>query len=257
MRLVRGVLAGVAGLALPVLVDLALGPLLGGGVLLHLAVYLALLPGLGVALLWSEGVVWRLAAGALLMLAAPLAALSMLDVRVLGTVPTTTLEALPADALAAGFRLPDAAPDTGLQRRVNPQAAAGATDPRSGPSTPATEPGAYLVAPVFGPGWSRVNPVRVVAVQDLDAGPARPWAPEGGVLKLRPDAAREAAVRQALAEAGVAAGPGLLVGRWVADPGRARLEAAKPFLLVLGGGVLVWTGLLLAGGAAPKPRRRR
>jgi hypothetical protein len=220
-------------------VDLALGPVLGGGIAHSLAVYLALLPGLGVALLWSEGVLWRLAGGALVMLAVPLFSLSMLDVRVLGTVPTTTLDSLPGDMFAAGFRLPDSAPDTGLQRTVNGLDASGS----------------YLVAPVFGPGWSRVNPVRVVAVQDLDAGPARPWAPAGGVLKLRPDATRDPAVRQALAEAGISAAPNLIVGRWVADPGRARLEAALP-LLLLGGGMLFWTCLLLAGGAAPKPRRR-
>jgi hypothetical protein len=243
MRLLRGALAGAAALTLPVLVDLALGLALGGGILRQMAIYLALLPGLGVALLWSEGVMWRLAAGALLMLAVPLAGLSLVEVRVLGTVPTTTLEALSADPLAAGFRLPDAAPDTGLQRPIS--------------ATGASDTGTHLVAPVFGPGWSRVNPVRVVAVQDLAAGPARPWAPEGGVLKLLPDAARDAAVRQALAEASIAAGPDLLIGRWLADPGRARLEAALPMLLVLGGGVLAWTCLLLAGGSAPKPRRRR
>jgi hypothetical protein len=242
MKLAFGALAGATALVLPVLVDLALGPVLGGGILQALAVYLAVLPGLGVALLRSEGVLWRLVAGGLLMLAVPLASLSLLEVRVFGTVPTAALEALPADAFAAGFRLPDAAPETGLQRTVGATAPAG--------------PGTHLVAPVFGPGWSRVNPVRVVAVQDLAAAPARPWAPAGGVLKLLPNQARDAAIRQALAEAGVSVAPDLLIGRWVADPGRARLEAALPMLLVLGGGVVAWTGLLLVGGA-PKPRRRR
>ncbi|WP_372620527.1 hypothetical protein [Falsiroseomonas sp.] len=239
----KGILAGALALALPILLQVALEPMLGDGFLLALLFLAALVPGFGVALVWSGGAPWRLAAGALLMMAVPFASLGMLDARVLGPVPTTTLEAALGNGLAAGFRLADAAPDAALQRIVNASSTHRPTDQRNRRGPPVTERGTFLVAPVLGSGWSQADPVRLVVVQDLDEAPARPWAPSGGVLKLLPDRLRQAAVRQALAEAGLAMAPDILIARWVANPDWARVEAALPLLWLYSGALAVWNVL--------------
>lgn len=228
-RLLPGVIAGAAALAFSFLLQLLLDALLDAGLVLLLLSLLAPLPGLAVTLSWLRDTTWRLACGAALMLLLPLAAASLPEARVLGLVETTTPEEASAAPLAAAFRLPGSAPDEARQRRV---------------ANPAG--GEFLVAPLLGAGWSRTGAVRVAAVQDLAEGAApAPWAAGGGLLRLLPDAARQAAVATALEETGLHAAPDIVVGRWVENPGGALLDAALPVLLAYGAGVAAWTVLLL------------
>ena len=60
--------------------------------------------------------------------------------------------------------------------------------------------------------------------------PGAPWDAGRGVLRLLPEPLRDFAVQEALREAGWTAAPHIVVGRWVADPRRARLDAAMPLL---------------------------
>jgi hypothetical protein len=231
------------------LLQAALMPVLGDGVLLFLLFFLALIPGFGVALVFSGGSVLRLSLGALLMLLAPLFSLMLPEARIFGPVPTVPVAEAPSRPAAAGFRLPGAAPDAERQREVSVARSSAGRDLRGRPSAPVTVRGTYLVAPVVAPGWTPAEPVPAVAVQDIDtpfparSGPPRPWAPEGGLIKLLPEATRDAAVRQALVQAGLAAAPGLVIGRWVERPGWARLDAALPLLWVWGGALLAWAVL--------------
>jgi hypothetical protein len=242
----RGVMAGAVGLGLPILLQVALGPMLGDG-WTFAAFAPALVVGFGVAVVYAEFSTLRLTLGALLMLLVPLASLALPEARMLGPIATATVADAPARRLAAGFDLPGAAPAEAQARTVTALTTSRPADLRGRRGAPITTRGTYLVAPVAGPGWTPAQPVQVVVVQDLDDTPARPWAPAGGVLKLLPDANRAAAVRLALAESGLAAAPDLVIGRWVPSPGWARLEAAQPLLLLYGGALVAWAGLLAAG----------
>ncbi|MGG5820871.1 hypothetical protein [Falsiroseomonas sp. HW251] len=240
-RFLSGVIAGAAALAVSFLLQLVLAAMLDAGVVLLLLSLLAPLPGLAVTMSWLSDATWRLACGAALLLLLPFLAATMPESRLLGLVSTTTVEEAPAEWLAAALVLPGAAPDERRQRRV---------------ANPAG--GQFMVAPVFGAGWSRSGAVRMAAVQDLAEGaePA-PWALPGGMLKLLHDDARSAAVRAALAETGLQAAPDIVIGRWTGQPGRALLDAATPVLLAYGAGVVAWVTLLSLRSSKPLRGRAR
>ncbi|WP_237217396.1 hypothetical protein [Falsiroseomonas oryziterrae] len=255
-----GVAWGAGALALPILLQVALGPVLGDGFILFLLFFLCLIPCIGVAFVWAGVRLWLLFPAALLLVFVPFASLIWPEARVIGTVPEATLAEMAARRAPAGFRLPDAAPLVAAARSVNAASTSRPTDLRGRRGAPVTIRGDFTVVPIVGPGWSPDQPVLAVGVVDSAEAPA--WAASGGLLRLLPDRLREVAVRDALEQAGLVAAPGLEIGRWVASPGWARLDAAMPLLALYGAAVLAWGVLVGIAGAidrrdeARAPRRR-
>jgi hypothetical protein len=243
-RFRRALLLGAAGVALPILLHALLLPVWGAGSTpLFVVFLLSLLPATGVAFVIAGEGVLRIGYAMCIAIGAPFLSLSLHEARILGAVPAVEAAAAPSHPAAAGFLLPQARPRGDLSRTV----AASVTLPRQalrGASGSMTLRGRFTVVPVVGPDWTAGQPVPVVAV--LDHGPdsapglvtSARWEEGRGVLRLLPDPLRDHAVREALRQAGLDAAPRMVVGRWVADPRWAMLEAASPLLWLLGMAVL-------------------
>jgi hypothetical protein len=175
---------------------------------------------------------------ACIVVGAQFVSLSATEARIFGTVPSLDAAAAPARPAAAGFLLPRAAPRADLAREVTVGLDLPRRDMRGRSTSPSRLRGRFTVVPVVGPDWTPAQPVPVVAVLEhgpdsvTHAVPGAPWDAGRGVLRLLPEPLRDHAVAEALRQAGWAAAPGLVVGRWVADPRRARLDAATPLLWV-------------------------
>lgn len=261
-RYATGLAWGAGVLALPILVQVALTPVMGGGFLLFLLFFVCLIPCIGVAFVWCGARLWLLFPAALLLVFVPFVSFIWPDARIFGTVPEATLPEIAARRAPAGFRLPGAAPLLSAARTVDASSTSRPSDLRGRRGAPVTIRGTFTVVPIVGPGWSPDQPVLAVGVVDSADVPS--WAASGGLLRLLPDELRENAVRSALAEAGLVAAPELEIGRWVASPGWARLDAATPLLLLHGAAVLAWAMLLAISealerpsAARPRTRRRR
>jgi hypothetical protein len=163
------------------------------------------------------------------------------ETRALGPIRDLPVTEAHRDVLAAGFRLTDGAtPRLDLREVLTEvttwQAVRGGTGRAQ--ST-------FAIAPVLPPGWAPGQPVTAVAVAASRHELSRrvpdtaAWAAPGGLLRLLPDEAQTRAVHRALHRRGLEAAPDLVIGAWVADPARARLEGALPGLLLLGGAILV------------------
>jgi|GEM_PF-4458365 len=259
-RYATGLAWGAFALALPILVQVAFTPVFGGGFLVFALFAPCLIPCMGVAIIWCGGRIWLIFPAALLLVFVPFVSLIWPDARVIGTVPEATLAEIATRPAPAGFRLPGAAPLLTAARTVEASSTSRPPDLRGRRGAPVTIRGTFTVVPLVEPGWVPGQPVLAVGV--VDSGDAPAWAPSGGLLRLLPDRLRENAVRRALAEAGLAAAPGMEIGRWVASPGWARLEAARPLLMLYGAAVLVWAVLLAIAEALERrdeapPRRGR
>jgi hypothetical protein len=253
-RIARSLLLGAVGIGLPILLHAVLLPVWGAGSgPLFVVFLLSLLPATAVAFICAGEGILRICYAMCIAIGAPFLSLSLHEARIFGPVPSLEAAAAPAHPSAAGFLMHGAAARADLAREVE----ARVTVPRQslrGPSTGSiTLRGRFTVVPVVGPDWTPAQPVTVVAV--LDHGPdggiqavtAAPWGAGRGVLRLLPDPLRDQAVRQALAGAGWTASSNIVVGRWVADPRWARLDAATPLLWLLGVALLAFAVVVLSG----------
>ena len=252
-RTAHALLAGAIAIALPMLVNAVLLPVWGeGSTGIFVLFMLALVGGAGACFVFAGEGMLRIGYAMCIVVGAAFLSLPLHEARILGLVPTRDAAAAPAHPAAAGFLLPDAAPRTDLARDV----AVTLTErsrPLGGTSSGTTTlRGRFTVMPVVDAGWTPAQPVPVVAV--LDHGPDRPvaavtpapWEAGRGVLRLLPDPLRERAVREALAQAGLAAAPGMVIGRWVEHPGWARLEAAMPLLTLFAGALTAWALVIVS-----------
>lgn len=224
-----------------------------GATPLFVVFLLSLLPAFAAAVICAgTDSMLRLGYAACIAVGAAFVSLSVTEARIFGTVPSLDAAAAPARPAAAGFLLPGAAPRAALAQDVAVRLDLDRRDMRGRSAGPARLRGRFTVVPVVGPDWTPAQPVAVVAV--LDHGPdgmthevpGAPWDAGRGVLRLLPDPLRDHAVREALRQGGWTAAPGLVVGRWVADPRRARLDAATPLLQVFAAAML---GLALVVGS--------
>lgn len=253
-RILRALLAGAAAIALPGLLHAALLPVLGEGSTPLFAVFLiSLLPAAGVAFVCAGQGVLRMGYAACIVVGAAFLSLSLHEARIFGTVPSLDAAAATSRPAAAGFILPQAAPRADLARSVDVRVSLPAQSLRGASRRSMVLRGRFTVVPVVDADWTPARPVTVVAV--LDHGPDRgiqavqgaPWDAGRGVLRLLPDQLRDLAVERALREAGWSAAPGIVVGRWVEDPGWARLDAAGPLLWLFAASMLGWALVILSG----------
>jgi hypothetical protein len=244
-RISRRLLIGAIGIALPMLLHAILLPVWGEGTTpLFVVFLLSLLPATGVAFVCGGGGLLRIGYAMCIVIGAAFVSLSLHEARIFGSVPSLDAAAAPSRPAAAGFLLPRAAPRADLAREVEARISLPRHALRGPSSGSMTLRGRFTVVPVVGHDWTPAQPVAVVAV--LDHGPdgviqavtPAPWDAGGGVLRLLPDPLRDHAVRQALAQAGWTAAPGIVVGRWVADPRWARLDAAEPLLWLFAAALL-------------------
>ena len=238
VRIFRALLVGAAGIALPILLHAILLPVWGqGSTPLFVVFGLSLLPAFVAAVICAgHESILRLGYAACIVIGAPFLSLSLTEARIFGTVSTLDAGAAPSRPAAAGFLLPNAAPRADLAREVTVRVELPRTDMRGRATSPSRLRGRFTVVPVVGPDWTPAQPVPVVAV--LEHGPdgvthevpGAPWDAGRGVLRLLPEPLRDLAVQEALRQAGWTAAPHIVVGRWVADPSWARLDAAVPLL---------------------------
>ncbi|WP_198371456.1 hypothetical protein [Roseomonas rosulenta] len=252
-RVVRAMLAGTIGIGLPVLLHAILLPIWGeDSAALFIVFMLALLVGTGACFVYAGGGMLRTGYAMCIVVGAGFISLSLHEGRILGAVPSLDAAAAPDHLAAAGFLLPGAAPRAGLARQVEVTLTQPRQALRGASRGTTTLRGRFTVVPVVDADWTPARPVPIVAV--LDHGPDRgigavttaPWESGHGVLRLLPDPLRERAVRQALAEAGLEAAPQIVVGRWVADPRWARLDAARPLIWLSGAAMLGWAVVILS-----------
>jgi hypothetical protein len=253
VRIVRALLAGAAAIALPMLIHAVLLPVLGeGSTPLFVVFLISLLPAAGVAFVCAGQGILRMGYAACIVVGAAFMALSLHEARIFGTVPSLDAAAAPTHPAAAGFVLPQAAPRAELARVVDARIALPAQNLRGSVRRSMILRGRFTVVPIVDADWTPAQPVPVVAVLDhgpdrlVQAVPAAPWDAGRGVLRLLPDPLRDHAVEQALREAGWTAAPGIVVGRWVEDPGWARLDAAGPLLWLFAASMLGWTLVILS-----------
>ncbi|MCK6546809.1 hypothetical protein L6R52_13250 [Myxococcota bacterium] len=247
-EVVRPLWIGAVCLAAPMLLYTLLYPVLGGGFFLFILFFVALIPGTGAALVFSGGSFARIMVGALVMLLAAFASIFVTEARIFGPITEAPVNTWRDHPIAAGFVDPSAAPSPQLQRTVTAQHTKRVSDARGQTSRPYTSTGTFTVAPIVArdpSGDPRAAPRVAHAVAIVEGSSAPAWASPGGLLRLLPDGLHDAAVDRALAEAGLTPAPHLVIGRWVAHPGWARLDAAKRLLLVFGGAFLLWTLLIL------------
>jgi hypothetical protein len=227
---------------------LLLGPLLGEDSVVVIALFLvALLPGALLAFLTLASASVLLAvAGLVTMVLAPWGFVLLPEAQILGVMP------------ARG-----AVPAAGLARSVTVGRSWQATPLRGTGTRRMTEHGTFTVAPLLPPGWQPGEAVRAVALAAHHGPHAAPgWAPQGGLVPLRPSALRDLAARRALIEAGLVPAADITIGRWSAEPWRERLEEARGPLAGLGGGLVAWAAMVLlatlmqrrGGGGTPPPR---
>jgi hypothetical protein len=212
-------------------------------------------------------------AAIILMVVAPLAAVIVAEGRAAGPILHVAAGQAATHRLAAGFIFTDGSmPRVDLQQTVTiGEVTPTGRAPRSGwgssggvdlPALPNTF-FTYAVVPVVPPGWTPDQPVRVVAVDgDRSIVSVRPpcrahSAEPGGLLRTVSEDRESRAAREALGRRGLIAAPDLVVGLWVPSPGWARLDAVLPSLMVLAVALALWTGLLLLGRRAARPRGRR
>jgi hypothetical protein len=245
VRISRALLVGAAGIALPILLHAILLPVLGEGTTpLFVVFLLSLLPAAGAAFVCAGHGMLRIGYAMCIVVGAAFVSLSLHEARIFGTVPSLDAAAAPSRPAAAGFLLPQAAPRADLAREASVAISAPRRDMRGRSIGRMTLRGRFTVVPVVGPDWTPAQPVPVVAVLDhgpdgvIRAVPAAPWDEGRGVLRLLPDQLRDRAVQEALKEAGWTAAPHIVVGRWVADPRWARLDAARPILLLFAAALL-------------------
>lgn len=236
---------GAAGLALPILLHAILLPVWGeGSTPLFVVFLLSLLPATAAAFVCAGEGMLRIGYAMCIVIGAAFLSVGMHEARILGTVPSIAAEEAPARPADAGFLLPGAAPRADLARQVEARIRVPQRDLRGRTGTPVPLRGRFTVVPVVGPDWTPARPVPVVAVVDhgpdgvAHAVPGAPWDAGRGVLRLLPDPLRDHAVEEALRQAGWTADPRMVVGRWVADPRRAMLEAAMPLLWLYGAALL-------------------
>jgi hypothetical protein len=235
--IIRTLMIGAAGVALPMLVHAVLLPVWGeGSTPLFVVFLLALLPASGVAFVCAGPGMLRVGYAMCIVVGAAFLSIGLNQARIFGAVPSLDAAVAPSRPAAAGFLLPGAAPRADLAREVTVRLDLPRTDMRGRSASPSRLRGRFTVLPVVGPDWTPAQPVPVVAV--LEHGPdgvahAVPGAPLDagrGVLRLLPEPLRDFAVAEALRQAGWTAAPHIVVGRWVADPDWARLDAAMPLL---------------------------
>ena len=252
-RILRTLVAGAAAIALPGLLHAVLLPVLGeGSTPLFVVFLLSLLPAAGVAFVCAGQGVLRMGYAACIVVGAAFMSLSLHEARILGTVPSLDAAAAPSHPAAAGFVLPQAAPRGDLARAVDARVTLPAQSLRGSVRRTMVLRGRFTIVPVVDADWTPAQPVPVVAVLDhgpdrvMQAVPVAPWDAGRGVLRLLPDPLRDQAVERALREAGWSAAPGIVVGRWVEDPGWARLDAAGPLLWLFAASMLGWTLVILS-----------
>jgi hypothetical protein len=241
LRLLRTLLIGAAGLALPILLHAILLPVWGeGSTPLFVVFLLSLLPATGVAFVCAADGLLRIGYAMCIVVGAAFLSVGLHEARIFGAVPSIEATAAPARPAAAGFLLPGSAPRADLAREVQARIDLPQRDLRGRSSGRLRLSGRFTIVPVVGADWTPAQPVPVVAV--LDHGPdsvahavrgAR-WDAGRGVLRLLPDPLRDRAVEEALRQAGWTAAPRMVVGRWVEDPRWARLGAAWPLLWLYG-----------------------
>ena len=237
VRIARTLLVGAAGIALPILLHAILLPVLGeGSTSLFVVFLLSLLPATGVAFFCAGEGMLRIGYAMCIVIGAAFVSLSLHEARIFGSVPSLDAAAAPSHPAAAGFLLPRAAPRADLAQDVQARITLPRTALRGSSRGTMTLRGRFTVVPVVGPDWTPAQPVPVVSVLDhgqdgvVHAVTPAPWDAGRGVLRLLPDPLRDHAVQQALAQAGWTGAPHMVVGRWVADPRWARLDAAGPLL---------------------------
>jgi hypothetical protein len=183
----------------------------------------------------------------IVMVTPPFAATLVVDVPVVGPIVETSVATAPQSPWAAGYRLTDATLRTDL--------AATFTTVRQG-RRGAQFYDTFTVAPVVGAGWQRGDPVAVWA---LASGRAQPpeWAQPGCCLvRLLANEKHDEVVDRAMRRLGLGAVPDSVIGRWVADPARARSLAWGQLVMILGGACVAWTVLSVLAGLASPPRSR-
>ena len=250
MRAMRG---GALVIVLPILVNTALLPIWGEGSMGTFVLFmLSLLVGAGMCFVHAGGSMLRIGYAMCIVVGAAFISLSLHEARILGAVPSLEAAAAPGHPGAAGFVLPGAAARTDFARTVEATLTERERPLRGASTGTITLRGRFTVVPVAGADWTPAQPVPVVAV--LDHGPDRPiaavrpapWGEGRGVLRLLDDPLRERAVRAALAQAGLTAAPGVVIGRWVESPGWARLDAATPLLTLIGVAMLGWALVIVS-----------
>lgn len=241
MRIVRTLLVGAAGIAVPMLLHALLLPVWGeGSTPLFVVFLLSLLPATGVAFFCAGPGMLRIGYAMCIVIGAAFLSIGLNEARIFGAVPSLDAAEAPSRPAAAGFLLPRAAPRADLARMVEVRLSLPRRDMRGRSTSPSRLRGRFTVVPVVGPDWTPAQPVPVVAVLDhgpdgaVHEVPGAPWDAGRGVLRLLPDPLRERAVEEALRQAGWTAAPHIVVGRWVADPRWARLDAAMPLLSLFG-----------------------
>ncbi len=249
----RAILAGAIVIALPILLTTLLIPLWGeGSTGIFVLFMISLIIGAGACFVFAGEGMLRIAYAMCIVVGAAFVSLSLHEARILGAVPVLAAAAAPDHRGAAGFVLPGAAPRMDLARDITATITERARPLRGVSTGTTTLRGRFTIVPVVDAGWTPTQPVPVVAV--LDHGPDRPiaavtpaaWDAGRGVLRLLDDPLRERAVRQALQQAGLAAAPGIVIGRWVESPGWARLHAATPLLILIAAALVAWTLVILS-----------
>lgn len=247
----RALFWGGLFLALPMLATTLLAPVLGAqDTGLFVLFMLTLLGGAGACfVLLGDGMV-RIAWGMCTMVGAAFVSLGVTEARIIGPVPAVTVAEAPAHHAAAGFILTDAAPDAARQRTLR-ASHTGRVRLSGAVGRSVTVRSTFTVAPVLRPDSDGSESVRLVAVIDHGGMPVAeaarqvpPWPAGGGLIRLLPDPLRDAAVRQALAEARLPAAPDLVIGRWVGDPAWMRPDAARPVLTLFGCAFAIWAALV-------------
>jgi hypothetical protein len=238
-------LVGAAGIALPILLHAILLPVWGEGTTpLFVVFLLSLLPASGAASFCAGWTMLRMGYAICILIGAAFLSIGMTEARIFGTVPSLDAVAAPSRPAAAGFLLPQAAPRVDLAQEVEVRVALPRHDLRGRPTSPSRLRGRFTVVPVVGPDWTPAEPVPVVAVLEhgpdgvTDEVPRAPWNAGRGVLRLLPEPLRDFAVQEALRQAGWTAAPHIVIGRWVADPRWARLDAAMPLLWLFAAALL-------------------
>ncbi|WP_137128045.1 hypothetical protein [Roseomonas sp. HF4] len=238
-------LVGAIGIALPMLLHAILLPVWGEGTTpLFVVFLLSLLPASGAAFFCAGQTMLRMGYAMCIVIGAAFLSIGLTEARIFGNVPSLDAAAAPSRPAAAGFLLPQAAPRADLAREVEVRVALPRRDMRGRSTSPSRLRGRFTVVPVVDPDWTPAQSVPVVAV--LEHGPdgithevpGAPWDAGRGVLRLLPEPLRDFAVQEALREAGWTATPHIVVGRWVADPRWARLDAAMPLLWLFAAALL-------------------
>ncbi len=237
LRLGRTLLVGACGMALPMVLHAVLLPVWGeGSTPLFVVFLLSLLPATGAAFFCAGHGMLRIGYAMVIVIGGAFLSLSLHGARIFGTVPSLEAAAAPAHPAAAGFLLPHATPRAALARMVEVRVERPRRDMRGRSTSPGRLHGRFTVVPVVDSAWTPAEPVAVVAVLEhgpdgvTHAVPGAAWDAGRGVLRLLPEPLRDFAVREALREAGLTATPHIVVGRWVAEPRWARLDAAMPLL---------------------------